>query len=213
MSWRQISKIDGLFPFLFPKDGNNWNRKETSVLNQNEMKIKHLISILLWSRLIESTSCFQPTNIKTVASVAETSTCHHTRLTHEPHSKLLSRSRRSELSLLNDNNWEEIFKNTDVWVFLIGLFPFAWASVEFWRRIAFGEAFGTGSDQVIIGFDEQPEDSRGRRVLGKGALLVAYFLFAASFATISVVIYSVVSSNPAPEILPSQQLLEGQINE
>ncbi|CAJ1945285.1 unnamed protein product [Cylindrotheca closterium] len=92
--------------------------------------------------------------------------------------------------------------NSDVWVFLLGVFPFAWATVEFWRRIMFGEAFGTGSDQVIIGMDDSPEDSRGRRVLGKGALGTAYFLFAASFATLAVVLYSVISSAPPPDILP-----------
>ena len=92
--------------------------------------------------------------------------------------------------------------NSDVWVFLLGVFPFAWATVEFWRRIMFGEAFGTGSDQVIIGMDDSPEDSRGRRVLGKGALGTAYFLFAASFATLAVVLYAVISSAPPPDVLP-----------
>jgi hypothetical protein len=52
-------------------------------------------------------------------------------------------------------------------VFAIGVLPFAWATVEFWRRIAVGESFGTGKDSVIIGEDLNPESSRGRRVLGK----------------------------------------------
>lgn len=94
------------------------------------------------------------------------------------------------------------FKSSDFVVFLLGVFPFAWATVEFWRRIMFGEAFGTGSDQVIIGMDDSPEDSRGRRVLGRGALGTAYFLFAASFATLAVVLYAVISSAPPPEVLP-----------
>lgn len=66
----------------------------------------------------------------------------------------------------------------------------------------FGESFGTGSDQIIIGMDDSPEDSRGRRVLGRGALGTAYFLFAASFATLAVVLYAVVSSAPPPDVLP-----------
>jgi hypothetical protein len=106
-----------------------------------------------------------------------------------------------------------ILGNPDNWVFLIGVFPFAWATVEFWRRIAFGEAFGTGSDQIIIGVDDSPVDSRGRRVLGKGALGIAYFLFAASFATLAVVLYSVISSTPPPpEVLPSQQIAQDALN-
>lgn len=97
---------------------------------------------------------------------------------------------------------QNISKSSDLWVFVLGVFPFAWATVEFWRRIMFGEAFGTGSDQIIIGMDDSPSDSRGRRVLGKGALAVAYFLFAASFATLAVVLYAVFSSAPPPEIFP-----------
>jgi hypothetical protein len=89
--------------------------------------------------------------------------------------------------------------NTDVWVFVAGVFPFAWATVEFWRRIAVGESFGTGSDSVvIIGEDNAPEDSRGRRVLGRGALIVAYVLFTIAFATLAIVLYSVISSTPPP---------------
>jgi hypothetical protein len=109
-------------------------------------------------------------------------------------------------------NMQGLLQNSDVWVFLIGAFPFAWASVEFWRRIAFGEPFGTGSDSVIIGTDDAPMDSRGTRVLGKGALAIAYFLFAASFATIALVLYAFISSSPPPEILPSQQMAEESIN-
>ncbi|GMI27719.1 hypothetical protein TeGR_g11568 [Tetraparma gracilis] len=66
----------------------------------------------------------------------------------------------------------------DALVFLAGVLPFAWAAVEFWRRIAAGASFGTGKDSVIIGKDDSPADSRGRKVLGKGALAVAYALFA-----------------------------------
>ena len=89
-------------------------------------------------------------------------------------------------------------QNVDVWVFLAGIFPFAWATIEFWRRIMFGEPFGTGSDSVIIGMDDSPADSRGRRVLGRGALITAYVLFVIAFGTIGIVLYSVLSSAPPP---------------
>ena len=92
--------------------------------------------------------------------------------------------------------------NSDTWIFGAGMIPFVWASIEFWRRIAFGEPFGTGSDQVvIIGQDDSPTNSRGRRVLGKGALVVAYVLFALSFATLGIVFYSIISSTPPSEMM------------
>uniref|UniRef100_A0A7R9WPQ8 Uncharacterized protein n=1 Tax=Craspedostauros australis TaxID=1486917 RepID=A0A7R9WPQ8_9STRA len=96
----------------------------------------------------------------------------------------------------------DLAQNSDVWVFVVGIIPFAWATVEFWRRIAFGEAFGTGSDSVIIGMEDAPQDSRGRRVLGQDALITAYILFALAFGTLGIVLYAVVSSSPVPEILP-----------
>jgi hypothetical protein len=98
-----------------------------------------------------------------------------------------------------------LIQNVDVYVFLAGIFPFAWATVEFWRRIMFGEPFGTGKDSVIIGMDNVPTESRGRRVLGKGALLTAYVLFVIAFGTIAIVLYSVMSSPlPSPDdFLPS----------
>jgi hypothetical protein len=54
--------------------------------------------------------------------------------------------------------------------------------------------------------DDSPSDSRGRVVLGKGALIIAYILFAVSFGTIGIVLYSVISSGAPPEILPSREL-------
>lgn len=101
--------------------------------------------------------------------------------------------------------------NKDFWIFLAGIFPFAWATVEFWRRIAFGEAFGTGSDSVIIGMDGSPADSRGRRVLGKGALITACVLFALAFGTIGIVLYSVISSDAPPDVLPSVSTAAGNL--
>ena len=64
-------------------------------------------------------------------------------------------------------------------MFIIGLVPFVWATNEFWRRIVAGESFGAGSSSVIIDPDAEIEGSRfrGRSVLGKGAMRVAYALF------------------------------------
>ena len=96
----------------------------------------------------------------------------------------------------------DLLSNSDVWVFLAGIFPFAWATYEFWRRIMFGESFGTGSDRVIIGMEDSPSDSRGARVLGRGALVTAYAIFVCAFATLAVVGYSVATSEA-----PSQEAL------
>ena len=89
--------------------------------------------------------------------------------------------------------------NSDVWVFVAGIIPFGWATIEFWRRIAVGESFGTGSDSiVIIGEDSNPDSSRGRRVLGKDALVVAYILFGIAAAVLGVVLYTVITSDAPP---------------
>lgn len=72
----------------------------------------------------------------------------------------------------------------DTTVFAIGCFPFAWATWSFWTRIANGQSFGTGSDSIVFGTGDADEDQLrrfgGRRVLGKGALAIAYVLFAAA---------------------------------
>mmetsp|Transcript_65544 Transcript_65544/g.77606 ORF Transcript_65544/g.77606 Transcript_65544/m.77606 type:complete len:203 (-) Transcript_65544:232-840(-) len=86
---------------------------------------------------------------------------------------------------------------TDTLVFIIGLIPFLWATVEFWRRIAVGASFGTGADSVvIIGEDDKPASSRGRRVLGKGALAVAYVLFGVAALSVGIAVFSVLTSAP-----------------
>eukprot|EP00443_Scrippsiella_acuminata_P072987 CAMPEP_0115477414 /NCGR_PEP_ID=MMETSP0271-20121206/55659_1 /TAXON_ID=71861 /ORGANISM="Scrippsiella trochoidea, Strain CCMP3099" /LENGTH=215 /DNA_ID=CAMNT_0002904895 /DNA_START=36 /DNA_END=683 /DNA_ORIENTATION=+ len=91
-------------------------------------------------------------------------------------------------------------------VFIGATIPFLYATWEFWRRIAFGQQFGTGDDPVVFpkpGEENQPlvvkeeaprkkprvigkegkltigmdaDTNRGRRVLGQDALLFAYFL-------------------------------------
>lgn len=91
--------------------------------------------------------------------------------------------------------------NPDVWIFLAGIFPFGWATYEFWRRIAGGESFGTGTDSVVfttIGEDGNVDSSRGARVLGKGALIVAYVLFTVAAAVLAVVLYTVITSDAPP---------------
>lgn len=87
-------------------------------------------------------------------------------------------------------------------IFIVGVIPFAVATVEFWRRIAVGESFGTGQDSVvIIGEDDAPLSSRGRRVLGKGALALAYVLFAIAAAVLTLVVVSMITSPPLPSEL------------
>lgn len=91
---------------------------------------------------------------------------------------------------------------TDIAVFIAGLIPFGWATIEFWRRIAVGASFGTGADSVVIdpnlevvtiGEDGAPMSSRGRQVLGKGALAVAYLLFGIAIAVLGLTAVSVLS--------------------
>jgi hypothetical protein len=91
-----------------------------------------------------------------------------------------------------------LWTNSDVWVFVAGIIPFVWATIEFWRRIAVGEPFGTGSDSVIIGQDNNPQSSRGRRVLGKDALIVAYILFGISAGVLGLVLYTVITNDAPP---------------
>ncbi len=83
----------------------------------------------------------------------------------------------------------------DTSVFVIGCIPFAWATWEFWRRIAVGASFGTGKDAVVFdtGDDADEDQMRrfgGRRVLGKGALAVAYVLFAAAGGSVLLAVYA-----------------------
>ncbi|KAL3803677.1 hypothetical protein HJC23_003731 [Cyclotella cryptica] len=108
---------------------------------------------------------------------------------------------------LQDASIEQLSPTTTLIVFIIGIIPFLWATYEFWRRIAFGEPFGTGSDsviipspdQVFIGEDDNPNSSRGRRTLDKGALTVAYVLFAVAASTVIVAVASVVMG-PKPDL-------------
>eukprot|EP00546_Thalassionema_frauenfeldii_P002629 CAMPEP_0178933102 /NCGR_PEP_ID=MMETSP0786-20121207/23060_1 /TAXON_ID=186022 /ORGANISM="Thalassionema frauenfeldii, Strain CCMP 1798" /LENGTH=114 /DNA_ID=CAMNT_0020610615 /DNA_START=253 /DNA_END=597 /DNA_ORIENTATION=- len=104
----------------------------------------------------------------------------------------------SSLLIAADTNKSLSLGNTDVVVFLIGLIPFTWATVEFWRRIAVGEPFGTGKDSVYIGKDDAPLESRGLRTLDRGAFFVAYILFGIAAGVIGLTLYSVISTSPPP---------------
>ena len=114
-----------------------------------------------------------------------------------------------------DSDVLQLSPEVTVAIFVIGLIPFAVATIEFWRRIAVGEPFGTGRDSVIIpgadstntttmttttttfiGKDNAPQSSRGRRILGKDALIAAYFLFAVAAAVLALVMVSVLTSDP-----------------
>ena len=105
---------------------------------------------------------------------------------------------------------EQLSPTTTIVVFIIGVIPFIWATYEFWRRIAVGASFGTGSDSVIIpspfdggdgkdgnnlitiGEDNKPTSSRGRQTLDRGALIVAYILFAVAGGSDLIAVASVV---------------------
>jgi hypothetical protein len=97
-------------------------------------------------------------------------------------------------------------------VFLVGVFPFVVAAIEFWRRIAVGAPFGTGTDSIFFpqqqrtdgesvgganvnSSDNESADQRaGGRVLGPGALILAYALFALATSVLGLVLFSLVTS-------------------
>ena len=89
-------------------------------------------------------------------------------------------------------------QETAIAVFVVGLIPFAIATVEFWRRIAVGASFGTNEPVVFIGQDDNPNSSRGKQVLGRDSLITAYVIFAVVTAVLGLVLFSVVTT-PLPE--------------
>ncbi|KAJ1627513.1 hypothetical protein T492DRAFT_1024104 [Pavlovales sp. CCMP2436] len=92
----------------------------------------------------------------------------------------------------------------DTVVFVIGMVPFVWATIEFWRRIAVGESFGTGKDSVIIRDTSGPEAlGERRRVLGQDAIITARFLFAAVGISLVLVGYAGYQAlYPMSDLLP-----------
>ena len=112
---------------------------------------------------------------------------------------------------------EQLSPTATTLLFIGGVSPFAWATYEFWRRIAVGSSFGTGRDSVVIpspfeggdgdddgavviGEDGNPMSSRGRRTLDRGALTVAYVLFAVAGASVAIAIASVLMSPSPPPL-------------
>ena len=77
-----------------------------------------------------------------------------------------------------------------------------------------GASFGTGSDSVVIpspfdeddndsdfimiGEDGKPSSSRGRRTLDRGALTVAYILFAVAGGSVAIAVASVLMGPQHP---------------
>ena len=106
------------------------------------------------------------------------------------------------MTILTDNSIGMLSKETTILVFIIGVIPFIIATYEFWRRIAVGATFGTGSDSVVfptttIGNDNDPTSSRGKQILGQDSLITAYIIFTTVAIVMGIVLYAVVTS-PIP---------------
>lgn len=75
-------------------------------------------------------------------------------------------------------------------IFVIGCVPFVWAGIEFWRRIAVGESFGTGRDSVVINDTSGNRPRPLQRVLGQDAIIAARILFGLAFASGALVLFA-----------------------
>ena len=78
----------------------------------------------------------------------------------------------------------------DTVIFVIGCVPFVWAGIEFWRRIAVGESFGTGRDSVVINDTSGNRPRPLQRVLGQDAIIAARILFGLAFASGALVLFA-----------------------
>ena len=78
----------------------------------------------------------------------------------------------------------------DTVIFIIGCVPFVWAGIEFWRRIAVGESFGTGRDSVVINDTSGNRPRPLQRVLGQDAIIAARILFGLAFASGALVLFA-----------------------
>ena len=76
----------------------------------------------------------------------------------------------------------------DTVIFVLGCVPFVWAGIEFWRRIAVGDSFGTGTDSVVILDSSGNRPKPVRRVLGTDAIIAARILFGIAFASAALVL-------------------------
>ena len=79
----------------------------------------------------------------------------------------------------------------DTVIFVIGCVPFVWAGIEFWRRIAVGDSFGTGRDSVIINDTSGNRKKPLQRVLGQDAIIAARILFGIAGLSGALVLLSV----------------------
>lgn len=176
-----------------------------------------LVHMLLFGRVTSFTAtCTTSTSIRGYASTPTTmkstpSIYQNTKLhAFEPiNLSYMASTLISEETQLQNTQIEQLSPETTVAVFIIGVIPFVWATIEFWRRIAVGASFGTGSDSVVIprpdddfitiGEDGNPESSRGRRTLDKGALTVAYVLFAVAAGSVGIALMSVLMG-PRPDL-------------
>jgi hypothetical protein len=104
-----------------------------------------------------------------------------------------------------NNDIGMLSKEATVIIFIIGIIPFIIATYEFWRRIAVGATFGTGTDSIsfppmntvtTIGEDNAPLSSRGKQVLGQDSLITAYIIFATVAVVLGIVFYAVITSPP-----------------
>lgn len=153
-----------------------------------------LFTVGALAAMIESVTSFQPIHAVTNSLATASSTCQSfliDAITTAPPSSLL---------IAQEQQAQALDKTTTTLVFLAGVFPFAVATVEFWRRIAVGDSFGTGSDSVVftIGEDNKPESSRGKQVLGTDSLITAYILFAIAFGAIALALAAVLQAPSDP---------------
>lgn len=158
------------------------------------MPLRAALVFLLLVNLSTAFVVKQPTGLPCLSSLTHKSLALATNRQQEQQTALSLFTDADSSLLLTEQSLS--LRNVDVWIFIAGLIPFGWATVEFWRRIAVGEPFGTGSDSVFIGKDGAPDQSRGRRVLDRGAFLVAYLLFGIAAAAIGITLFSVVTSPP-----------------
>lgn len=181
-----------------------------------------------------SRSVLAPPAMKLIRSSSNSSlkqqlSCSPQRGRHFSSSSLITSTRASIVDTTDDVNMindaltspptiQGLSPTTNTFIFIIGIIPFLWATYEFWSRIAVGKSFGTGTDSIqirsssssstsktTIGKDGDPLKSRGQRVLGDDALLVAYVLFAVAVGAVGIAIYSVISTPPATIPVDSKQ--------
>jgi hypothetical protein len=105
------------------------------------------------------------------------------------------------IATMNDiNDIGMLSKETTTIIFIIGIIPFIIATYEFWRRIAIGATFGTGTDSIVfpttIGEENAPSSSRGKQVLGQDSLIAAYVIFTTVAIVLGIVFYAVLTSPP-----------------